>query len=60
MNELIKFQLESLASQRESLFKDLYRLDTNSNGYYNQKMIYDEQINIIDTRVDSLLDRIKS
>jgi len=58
MEKLIENQLESLSTQRELLIKRIEYVDSNSMNYMNEESKYVNQINIIDMRVDSLLDRL--
>lgn len=60
MEEIIKLQLESLKDQRESIIKELYRMDFNNMNSTTELIEKKNIVNDIDFRIDRLLDRLET
>jgi len=58
MEDLIKYQLESLSGQRDKLISELTRVDYEKTNYMSEVMELKNAITDIDIRIDSMLDRL--
>jgi len=58
MEDLIKYQLESLSSQREQLISELIRADYEKTNYISEVAELKNAITEVDTRIDSMINRL--
>ena len=58
MEDLIKYQLESLSGQRDKLISELTRVDYEKTNYMSEVMELKNAITDIDISIDSMLDRL--
>ena len=58
MEDLFKYQLESLSGQRDKLISELTRVDYEKTNYMSEVMELKNAITDIDIRIDSMLDRL--
>ena len=58
MEDLFKYQLESLSGQRDKLISELTRVDYEKTNYMSEVMELKNAITDIDISIDSMLDRL--
>ena len=58
MEDLIKYQLESLSSQRDQLISELIRTDYEKTNYMSEVMELKNAITEVDARIDSMINRL--
>jgi len=60
MEEIIKDQLQSLKKQREQTTRELRDISFNGMQDFTRKAELETQVNLIDSRIDILLDRLQT
>ena len=60
MADLIKYQLESLSSQRDKLISELTRVDYEKTNYMSEVAELKNAITEVDIRIDSMLNRLRT
>ena len=58
MEDLIKYQLESLSSQRDKLISELIRVDYEKTNYISEVVELKNAITEVDARIDSMIIRL--
>ena len=58
MEDLIKYQLESLSSQRDKLISELIRVDYDKTNYISELVELKNAITEVDARIDSMINRL--
>jgi len=58
MEDLIKYQLESLSSQRDKLISELIRVDYDKTNYISEVVELKNAITEVDARIDSMIIRL--
>ena len=58
MEDLIKYQLESLSSQRDKLISELIRADYEKTNYISEVAELKNAITEVDARIDSMINRL--
>jgi len=58
MEDLIKYQLESLSSQRDQLISELIRADYEKTNYISEVAELKNAITEVDARIDSMINRL--
>jgi len=60
MADLIKYQLESLSSQRDKLISELTTVDYEKTNYMSEVAELKNAITEVDIRIDSMLNRLRT
>jgi len=58
LEDLIKYQLESLSSQRDQLISELIRADYEKTNYISEVAELKNAITEVDARIDSMINRL--
>ena len=58
MEDLIKYQLESLSSQRDKLISELIRVDYEKTNHISEVVELKNAITEVDARIDSMINRL--
>ena len=58
MEDLIKYQLESLSSQRDQLISELIRADYEKTNYISEVAELKNAITEVDARIDLMINRL--
>ena len=58
MEDLIKYQLESLSSQRDQLISELIRTDYEKTNHISEVVELKNAITEVDARIDSMINRL--
>ena len=58
MEDLIKYQLESLSIQRDKLISELIRADYEKTNYISEVAELKNAITEVDARIDSMINRL--